>query len=51
MERPFIIKKIEFVKTFEDPKLMYRAAVIPISKVLVKETNPISLMVLFGMEG
>ena len=41
--------RIQIIKTFAIPKLMYRASVIPISKELIKEANSIFFMVSFGM--
>ena len=36
-----LLGKIQIVKTFAVPKIMYRASVIPISKELIKEANSI----------
>ena len=36
-----LLGKIQIVKTFAVPKLMYRASVIPLSKELIKEANSI----------
>ena len=36
-----LLERIQIVKTFAIPKLMFRASVIPISKELIKEANSI----------
>ena len=36
-----LLGKIQIVKTFAVPKIMYRASVIPLSKELIKEANSI----------
>ena len=36
-----LLRRIQIVKTFAIPKLMYRASVIPITKELIKEANSI----------
>ena len=36
-----LLGKIQIVKTFADPKIMYRASVIPLSKEIIKEANSI----------
>ena len=38
-----LLGKIQIVKTFAVPKIMYRASVIPLSKELIKEANSISM--------
>ena len=46
-----LLGKIQIVKTFAVPKIMYRASVIPLSKELIKEANSIiNFMVSSGME-
>ena len=36
-----LLGKIQIVKTFAVPKIMYRASVIPLSKEIIKEANSI----------
>ena len=40
-ERPLPFGRIQIVKTFAIPKLMFRASVIPVSKELIKEANSV----------
>ena len=41
-----LLGRIQIVRTFAIPKLMFRASVIPISKELIKEANSTTF---FGM--
>ena len=41
MEGLSLLGKIQIVKIFAVPKIMYRASVIPLSKELIKEANSI----------
>ena len=43
-----LLGRIQIVRTFAIPKLMYRASVIALPKDLVKEVNSILYMVLSG---
>jgi len=36
-----LLGRIQILKTFAVPKIMYRASVIPLSKELIKEANSI----------
>ena len=36
-----LLGKIQIVKTFSIPKIMYRASIIPLSKELIKEANSV----------
>ena len=46
-----LLGRIQIIKTFAIPKLMYRASVIPISKELIKEANSIFLWFHLEWEG
>ena len=44
-----LLRRIQIIKTFAIPKLMFRASVIPISKELIKKTRIQFFTVSFGM--
>ena len=46
-----LLGRIQIVKTFAVPKIMYRASVIPLSKELIKEANDLTIIYGFIWNG